>query len=46
MQRESPSIRQLRFLIEECSEQEASTLVPVIEAVLTALRSDQAAEIK
>lgn len=39
LKRESPSIRQLRFLVEECSEEDAVVLIPVIEAVLTALKS-------
>ena len=38
MGRESPSIRRLRFLIADCGEQEAATLIPVVEAVLSALR--------
>ncbi len=46
MQRESPAIRQLRFLIEDCSEQEAVTLIPVIESVLSALRTDKATRIQ
>lgn len=46
MQRESPAIRQLRFLIEDCSEQEATTLIPVIEAVLSALRAKEASKIE
>lgn len=46
LKRESPSIRQLRFLIEECSEQEAATLIPIIQAVLSALRAKDANEIK
>ena len=41
MRRESPAIRQLRFLIEDCSEQETATLIPVIESVLSALRADK-----
>lgn len=41
MRRESPAIRRLRFLIEDCSEQEAATLIPVIESVLSALRADK-----
>ena len=40
IERKSPSIRRLRFLVENCSEQEAATLIPVIEAVLAALRAD------
>lgn len=39
MARESPSIRRLYFLIADCSEQEAATLIPVVEAVLSALRN-------
>ncbi len=39
MQRESPAIRRLRYLIEDCTEQEAATLIPVIDSVLSALRA-------
>ena len=39
MGQESPSIRRLRFLIADCSEQEATTLIPIVEAVLSALRN-------
>lgn len=46
MQRESPAIRQLRFLIEDCSEQEAATLIPVIESVLSALRTARPTQIE
>ena len=46
MQRESPAIRQLRFLIEDCTEQEAATLIPVIDAVLSALRADKPQKIE
>ena len=45
MQRETPAIRQLRFLIEECSEQEAKALIPIIEAVFSVLRSKDASKI-
>ena len=38
-QRNTPSLRRIRLLVEDCSEQEAQTLIPVIEAVLSALRS-------
>ena len=34
MRRESPAIRRLRFLIEECSEEEAEALAPAIESSL------------
>ena len=39
MGRESPAIRRLYFLIADCGEQEAATLIPVVEAVLSALRN-------
>ena len=46
MQRETPAIRQLCFLIEECSEQEAKALIPIIEAVFSVLRSKDASKIE
>lgn len=46
MQRETPGLRHLRFLIEECSEREANALIPVIEAVLAAIRTENAAKIE
>ena len=46
LQRDSPAIQQLRLLIEECSEQEADALIPVIEAVLTVLRSKKTIKIE
>ena len=39
MRRESPAIRRLRFLIEECSEEEAEALAPAIESILSVLRA-------
>ena len=46
MQRESPSLRQLRLLIEECSEEDAATLIPVIESVLKALHEKDGTQIQ
>lgn len=46
IQRESPSLRQLRLMIEECSEEEAEIIIPVFQAVLTALRTKNAIPIK
>lgn len=46
MKRESPAIRQLRFMIEECSEQESAALIPIIESVLSVLRAKGAIEIE
>ena len=40
LHRDSPSLRQLRVLIEECSEEEAAALIPVLESLLTALRDN------
>ena len=42
MRRETPALRQLRLLIEECSEEEAAAIIPVFQAVLTALRDQNA----
>ena len=46
MQRESPALRQLRLLIEECSEEDAATLIPVIESVLKALHEKDGTQIQ
>lgn len=46
MKRESPALRQLRLLIEECSEEEAAVIIPVFQAVLNALRNQNAIPIE
>lgn len=46
LQRESPALRQLRLLIEECSEVEAATLIPVFQSVLSAMRTRDITDIK
>ena len=46
IRRESPALRQLRLLIEECSEEEAAAIIPVFQAVLTALRDQNATPIE
>ena len=46
MQRESPALRQLRLLIEDCSEDEAAAIIPVFRSVLTAMRDKNAIPIK
>lgn len=43
--RESPALCQLRLLIEDCSE-EANAMIPIFQAVLTALRDQNAKLIK
>lgn len=45
LQRESPSIHQLRLLIEDCSEEEAASIIPVFSSVLSALRERKATQI-
>ncbi len=37
----NPAIQKLRFLIEDCSQEEVNALKPVIEAVLQALRQQK-----
>ena len=46
IRRESPALRQLRVLIEECSEEEAASIIPVFQSVLTALRDKNALPIE
>ena len=45
MQRESPSLRQLRLLVEDCSEEEAAAIIPVLQSVVAALRDKNATTI-
>ena len=45
MQRESPALRQLRLFVEDCSEGEAATLIPVLQSVVSALRDKNAMSI-
>ena len=40
MQRNSPALQRLRLLIEDCNEEEATALMPVIESFLKAIRAD------
>ena len=46
IRRESPALRQLRVLIEECSEEEAAAIIPVFQSVVTALRDKNALPIE
>ncbi|WP_440285366.1 helix-turn-helix transcriptional regulator [Eshraghiella crossota] len=46
IQRESPALRQLRLLIEECSEEEAEAIIPVFQSVLIALSDQNATPIE
>ena len=45
MQRESPALRQLRLLVEDCSEEEAATIIAVLQSVISALRDKNATPI-
>lgn len=44
--RDSPSLRQLRILIEDCNEQEAAAMIPAVQAILEVLRSKTAQPIE
>ena len=46
MLRDAPSLRQLRLLIEDCSEEEALAIIQVIQSVLAALRDANAIAVK
>lgn len=46
LHRESPELRQLRLMIEDCSEDEAAVIIPVFQSILSALRSKNATQIK
>ena len=46
MQRGTPAISQLRLLIEDCSEEEAAAMIPVLKSVLAALRDKNAITLK
>ena len=46
MQQESPALRKLRLLVEECSEEEAAAMLPVFHSVLHAIRSNGGTDIK
>lgn len=44
--RDSPSLRQLRILIEECNEEEAAAIIPIVHSVLNVLHSRDAQKIE
>ena len=44
--RDSPSLRQLRILIEDCDEKEAAAIIPAVKAILEVLRSITAQSIE
>ena len=46
MQRESAGLRQLRLLIEDCTEDEAASIIPIFNSVLSVLRERNATKIE
>lgn len=46
MIRQSPALRQLRIMVEECSEQEAEAMIPIISSILSVLRSKSSRPVK
>ena len=46
MQRSSPSIKDLRLLVESCNEQEAAALIPILQSVLSVIRSKDIIPVK
>lgn len=46
MQRQTPALRQLRIMVEECNEQEAAALVSIIDTILSVLRTDSTTKIE
>lgn len=46
LQQENPHLRQLMQLLSDCSNQEAETLIPIIQMLLSALRSKEYMQIK
>ena len=46
MIRQSPALRQLRIMVEECSEQEAEAMIPIISSILSVLRSKNSRPVK
>lgn len=46
LQQENPHLRQLMRLLSDCSDQEAETLIPIIQTILAALHSKEYIQIK
>ena len=46
LQRETQHLHQLMQLLSDCSDQEAETLIPIIQTILSALRSKDYIQIK
>ena len=46
MQQDSPALRKLRLYVDDCNEEEAAALIPVLQSVLRAIRAKGGTEIK
>ncbi|MBR0026549.1 MAG: helix-turn-helix transcriptional regulator [Clostridia bacterium] len=46
LEHKDPAISQLRLLIEDCSEDEAAAMIPIVQAILTAFRTKNTASMK
>ncbi len=46
IQRSSPVLQELRLLIEDCNEQEAAALIPILKSVISVIRNKDAITIK
>ena len=46
LQRNSPALNQLRLLVEQCNEDEATSLIPIFQSVLSALRTSDSIHIE
>ena len=46
MQLDSPALRQLRLLVNDCSEEEAAAIIPIFQAALRIARKQQPSSIK
>lgn len=44
--RDTPAFTQLQLVISDCSEEEAAHLIPILQAVLAALRSKRATDLE
>lgn len=42
IRRNTPSLNQLRIMIESCSEEEAAKIIPILESIISALRDKNA----
>lgn len=46
MKLDTPALRQLRLLVEDCSEEEAAAIIPIFQAALRMARNQRPASLK